>query len=267
MNNRLSQLTCPACGAPVQTQMRAGQQFSCAACGSALVLSDWTPDGSIVCGECGVENDSQGKFCRSCHAVLQAGCPYCYTLNPLSAERCRKCGVDLSRSWSRQRSWLEDKRQHDRNRQEALRQAQIEGRKAELERLFVQLDDPANHPMAVFCLQQIGTEAVEGLLGLLKDDDPDARYGAAHTLGLIGDKRAIPGLTGALQDPDPAVRFWSAAALGRLRAETAIPALARLLGDKSKEVRTAAGEALEHIGTPEATEALQKGSRGWRLFG
>ena len=267
MSTPLQQLYCPACGAPVQAQLRAGEQITCPACASVLVLSDWTADGEIVCSDCGVANNSQGKFCVQCHAILQAGCPYCYMLNPLSAERCRKCGVDLRRSWSRQRSWLEDKRQHDRQRQEALRLAQLDGRKAELERLFVQLDDPQSHPMAIYCLQQIGGEAVEGLVKLLRDDDPDARYGAAHTLGLIGESRAVPALISALQDPEPAVRFWSAAALGRLHARSAVQALAQLLEDKDKEVRSAAEEALAHIGGPEAEQALAQARRSsWWPF-
>jgi HEAT repeat protein len=60
------------------------------------------------------------------------------------------------------------------------------------------LDEPANHPFAVYCLNQLGSEAVEPLMNLLRtDDDPDARFGAAHALGGIGDPKAIPALMDA----------------------------------------------------------------------
>ena len=261
-------LNCPACGAPVNPGLQTGQQFTCAACGSVLVLSDWTETGGLVCRNCGAENDRQSKFCISCRQALQAGCPMCYTLNSLAAQRCSKCGVDLQRAWGRQSNWLADKQRYDAQRREALERAKVEGRKAEIERLLLQLDDPQNHPLAIFCLQQIGTEAVPGLIGLLKDDDPDARYGAAHTLGLIGGQQATPALIAALDDPEPEVRFWTAAALGRLRAAEAVPALVQLLDDPEKSVRTSAAEALERINTPEAQVALRKNNKsGWWPFG
>jgi hypothetical protein len=222
--------------------------FTCTACGSTLVLSDFAQDGSLVCRECGCLNDSASRFCQQCRQPLVAGCPMCYTLNSRSALRCKQCGVDLQRAWERQAAWSAEKQRHDQERQAALKEAAVQSRKQELQRLLVQLNEPENHPIATFCLQAIGADAVEGLIDtLLHSSDPDARYGAAHTLGLIRDGRAVPALLKALGDSEPEVRFWSAAALGSLKAEEAVPALQRLKKDPSKQVRLAAEEALEHI--------------------
>ncbi len=226
-------LSCPACGAPVEASALSGTVFTCPACGSSLALTDWSEDGSILCRECGTPNSAQARYCVQCKAQLQAGCPMCYTLNSLSAAR----------------------------------RAQVESRRFELERLLLQIEDPENHPMAIFYLEQYGAEAVEGLLRQLQSEDVDARYGAAHTLGQIGDPRVIRPLITALQDAESEVRFWAAAALGKLKAGAAAPGLAKLLRDPSKEVRLAAQEALEHIATPEAHQALEKTRKpGWRPF-
>lgn len=244
---KVEALACPACGAPIDIQPAPYRAFDCPACGSGLMLTDFTAGGALVCETCSAVNDPTERYCSACGAALQAGCPYCYALNPIAAARCANCGVDLERAWKRQRSWLDQKQAYDSERREATRRAIQESRRSEIERLLVQLDEPQNHPMAIFCLQQYGKDAVEGLLAALSDPDPDARYGAAHALGLIGDSRAIPVLIRCLQDPEPAVRFWSADALGRLGAESAIDALNRLRKDRSKPVRDKAAEALRAI--------------------
>lgn len=255
---KLEAFACPACGAPIEIQPSPYHRFNCPACGSGLMLTDFTAAGAIVCENCTAVNDPTERFCTACHAALQAGCPYCYALNPLDAFRCSKCGVDLQRAWSQQRSWLHQKQSYDSERRETTRRALLESRRSEIERLLVQLDEPQNHPMAIFCLQQYGQEAVEGLLSALTDPDPDARYGAAHTLGLIGDQRAIPALINALKDKEPAVRFWSADALGRLGAVLAVDALALLRKDPSRSVRDQAAAALRRIDTPEAISVLKR---------
>ncbi|MFM8323143.1 MAG: HEAT repeat domain-containing protein [Chloroflexota bacterium] len=261
-------LNCPACGAPVPPGVNVKSIFTCHACGSTLVLSDWTGAGSVLCRACGAPNDAGSKYCLSCKRALQAACPMCYTLNPLSAARCKRCGVDLPRAWKRQNNWLADKQRHDQERLQAIQQAQLDTRRFEIDRLLVQLDEPENHPMAIFQLQRYGDEAVDGLLGQLHSPDPDARYGAAHALGLIGDPAAVAPLTGLLEDPEAEVRFWACAALGRLKAAQAVEALGSRLRDASKHVRLAAQEALERIDTPHAREALQRGKKSsWWPFG
>jgi hypothetical protein len=222
------------------------------------MLTDFTGDGFLVCDRCGKVNGPTERFCIECQAALQAGCPYCYELNPMDAARCSRCGVDLQRAWGQQRSWLDAKSSHDAERREATRQAILNGRRDEIERLLVQLDEPQNHPLAVFCLQQYGEEALGGLLKAITSPDPDARYGAAHTLGLIGARQAIPALVNALNDPEPAVRFWAANSLGSMKAAEAVQALFRLRKDKSKSVREKAFEALKAIGTTESMTALKK---------
>jgi HEAT repeat protein len=122
-------------------------------------------------------------------------------------------------------------------------------RQAKIERLLQDLDEPSQHAYAIYCLREYGSEAVEPLIALLTDDDPDARFGAAHTLGLIGDTRAIPALVQALSDPEPAVRWWAAEALGKMRAVEAKPALAKLVKDKHRGVREHAAVVLKNLDT------------------
>jgi hypothetical protein len=208
------------------------------------MLTDFTGDGFLVCDRCGKVNGPTERFCIECQAALQAGCPYCYELNPMDAARCSRCGVDLQRAWGQQRSWLDAKSSHDAERREATRQAILNGRRDEIERLLVQ--------------QQYGEEALGGLLKAITSPDPDARYGAAHTLGLIGARQAIPALVNALNDPEPAVRFWAANSLGSMKATEAVQALFHLRKDKSKSVREKAFEALKAIGTTESMTALKK---------
>lgn len=245
---KLETLNCPSCGAPLEIHPKPYQQFTCPACQSTLMLTDFDQRGAVVCESCGTANDPTALFCAHCNAALQAGCPYCYQMNPVDTLRCAKCGIDLQRAWAQQRSWLDRKNTYDSERREATRQAILNGRRAEIRRLLIQLDEPENHPLAVYCLQQYGEEAVEGLIGALSSNDPDARYGAAHTLGLIGDRRAVPALIAALADPEPAVRFWAADALGRMHASQAAPALAKLKKDKVKAVREKVESVLESLG-------------------
>ncbi len=231
------------------------------------MLTDWTDEGQVICDQCGAVNSSESKFCERCATILQSGCPFCYTLNDLDADSCRRCGANLHVAWERQRSWLSDKQRHDAERRATLQQAIEQSQKGEISRLLVQLEEPENHPMAIFCLQQYGASAVEGLIQALRSPDVDARYGAAHTLGMIGDTLAIPALTDALADSEPAVRYWAVDALARLRAEAAIPALAGMFKDKSKNVRERAALALEQIGTPAARQALEKAQKSsWWPF-
>ena len=264
---KIDLLCCPSCGSPLGESYTPYQQFKCPSCGSMLVLTDWTDDGQVICDKCGAVNSSESKFCERCATILQSGCPFCYTLNDLDATICRRCNANLRTAWERQRSWLSEKQQHDAERRAALQQAMEHSQKVEISHLLVQLEEPENHPMAIFCLRQYGASAVEGLIQALRSPDVDARYGAAHTLGMIGDTRAIPALTAALIDSEPAVRYWAVDALAKLRAEAAIPAVAGMLKDKSKNVRERAALALEQIDTPAAHQALEKAQKSsWWPF-
>jgi HEAT repeat protein len=260
-------ICCPSCGSSLGESYTPYQQFKCPSCGSMLVFTDWTDEGQVICDKCGTVNSSESKFCSRCATILQSGCPFCYTLNDLDAAACRRCGANLHTAWERQRSWLSDKLRHDTERRAALKQAMEKSQKNEINHLLVQLEEPDNHPMAIFCLQQFGASAVDGLIQALRSPDVDARYGAAHTLGMIGDTRAAPALIAALGDPEAAVRYWAVDALGKLRAEAAIPALAGMFKDRSKNVRERAALALEQIGTPAALKALEKAQQSsWWPF-
>ena len=254
---KVEALNCPSCGTPLGKNLKPGKRMVCPACDSALIVSDWTVEGEIACRKCGRVCDGAHRYCLGCGALLRAGCPFCYTLNQVSAKRCRTCGANLQQAWDRQREWLAGRRSFDEQRKAVWEKADATDRAARLNRLLLQLDDPQNHPMAIFCLQQIGSEAVKGLIEQLDNDDPDARYGAAHALGMIGDRRAIPALLQSLEDPEASVRYWAAEALGRLRAEEAITALIEMLRDPSRGVREAAMEALRKITKAKAAQSMK----------
>jgi HEAT repeat protein len=82
---------------------------------------------------------------------------------------------------------------------------------------------------------------------LRADLDPDARYGAARALGMLGDDRAIPTLIEALSDPEPAVRYWAIDALVILGAVGSGETIRDLYHDPFKWVRERAKQALRQL--------------------
>lgn len=263
---KVDALTCPACGARCHGSSQTNQPFVCETCGSTLVLTDLLSADQVLCPACGTRNQIDTRFCAQCGATLKTACPFCLTENRSDAVHCRTCGANLQQAWQRKRAWLEKKRQFDQRRQIAECQAEEAGHQAELKRLITDLDEPYKHPLAIYCLQRLGERAVEALIVTLRDDDPDARFGAARTLGLIGDTRAVPALVQALADTEPAVRYWSVDALGRLGANDAAHAIGALLSDLHDGVAGHAAEVLQQLGTPEAEAILHK-KRKRGLFG
>src|SRR5262245_56751688 len=89
---------------------------------------------------------------------------------------------------------------------------------------------------AVQALRRLGPTAVPELIGALKDEEWQARTGAAVALGLIGPeaKAAVPALIEALLEEDKYLRGQAATALGRLgpEARAAVPALTEALQDE-----------------------------------
>ncbi len=247
---KLNPLNCPTCGSPLDANIHPNQPFNCPACGSAIVMTDWTETGQLICAKCGTVNGSTNKYCDACGAILQAGCPFCYTQNSITAINCKKCGANLQRAWSRQQTWLAQNEKHEVERKEALQKAS-ESQADYLRRLLLQLNEPENHPAAIPGIRVFGKEAVEPLIELLTSEDPDARFGAAKALGDIGDKRAIPGLINALNDPEGAVRFWAIDALGKLKAREAMEAIRKLLKDKQQNIRDLANEVIDELNKPQ----------------
>jgi len=243
----INRLRCPACGATAPTGVKPNEQFRCPSCGSVLVLADTNPADQVLCARCHTINDATNRYCANCGGGLQINCPFCYTPNETNATFCVRCGANIQKALKQKVDWLARKKQNDLERRAALEQAQARERQANLDDLLEKLDEPSQHAFAIYCLREYGTDAVEPLIGLLTDDDPDARFGAAHTLGLIGDARATPHLIQALSDPEPAVRWWAADALGKLRAAEAIAPIQKLLKDKHSGVRQHAAAVLKQL--------------------
>ncbi len=241
---KLELLNCPACNFTLGETVNPNHPFKCPACGSTIVMTDWTKTGQLICQACDAVNAGFNKFCEACGVVLQVGCPFCYTMNSVAAIHCKKCGANLQRAWQRQTTWLEEKEKHDLERKHAL-QAAARSQEAYLERLLLQLDDPSNHPTAIPSIRMFGPEAVEALIKLLTNADPDARFGAAIALGEIGDQRALPGLVKALKDPQAPVRYWALDALGKLRAGETVDEIRPLLKDKHPSIKKLAKEIIK----------------------
>ena len=257
---KLNLLNCPACNSPLDANINPNQPFNCPSCGSAIVLTDWTETGQLICAKCYTINVSANRFCDACGATLQAGCPFCYTQNGVTAVNCKKCGANLQRAWKRQQAWLTQNEKHEMERKEALQKAAA-SQADYLRRLLLQLNEPENHPAAIPGIRIFGRDAVEPLINLLTSEDPDARFGAAKALGDIGDPRAVPGLINALNDPEGVVRFWALDALGKLKADETVEAIGKLLQDKRESIKNLAREVLIQIGTPNAMQILKQQSK------
>jgi predicted nucleic acid-binding Zn ribbon protein len=261
---KVNELSCPTCGAPAPETLAPNQQYKCSACGSILVLTDLTPSDQVMCPQCKTLNADDRRFCTQCGATLKVYCPFCYVSNDAGDTHCRSCGANLRTARQRKKAWLAEERVSHAERIAAWKQAEAESRKRRLEKLLDDLDEPENHPMALYCINQFGSEAVEPLVKVLRtDSDPDARFGAAHALGSIGDPRAVPALIDALSDSEPAVRYWAVDALDKLHAQAAVEAIGNLLQDHHKGVRERAAEALKQIGGPQAAQVLKDKRKRW----
>lgn len=257
---KVNLLNCPACNSPLDSDLSLGKPCKCPACGSTLVLTEWTKTDQIPCTQCGAVNASTNQFCEVCNTALQTACPFCYTQNSVTSVNCKHCGANLQRARKRREDWIE---RREKARHEVVQKA-AEGEAAYLGKLLLQLNEPANHRGAIPGIRIFGKEAVEPLIELLTSADPDARFGAAKALGDIGDRTAILGLIHALNDPEGAVRFWALDALGKLKAEEAVEAIGNLLQDKHESIKKLAKEVLMQIGTSEARRVLmQRGKLKW----
>ncbi len=103
-------------------------------------------------------------------------------------------------------------------------------------------------------LAEAGADAVETLVGRLKDDDSVVRVWAAQALGEIKDARAVEPLIAALQncDSDFVRREVATAlmALGAIKDLRVMRSLINMLADEQAQNRLFAAKALSAIGTP-----------------
>jgi HEAT repeat protein len=105
-------------------------------------------------------------------------------------------------------------------------------------------------------LIEIGKPAVEPLIEILNDENPDVRSKVVYILGKIKDPRAVEPLIEALKDKDSGVRWVAATALGRLRDPRAVEPLVEALKDENRRVRAEAAEVLGELKDLRAVEPL-----------
>jgi len=259
---KIEQLNCPSCGASISGDFSTNQQFECSSCGSLLMLSDLATEETIFCPHCRTINGSDKRFCSNCGEKLRIKCIMCHAENRIDAVHCANCGVDIQRAMAKQRAMLAQRQQMVKERRQAFREKEARQKEEKLQRLLDALDEPENHDLALYQLNQMGLDAVNPLIEtLLNDDDPDARYGSARALGQICSEkeikglikgRAIKALVKSLGDSEPAVRFWSAEALGKFRGtqgKMGIEPLTVLLKDPHEGVRLQAQRSLQQINT------------------
>src|SRR6185436_10923242 len=122
-------------------------------------------------------------------------------------------------------------------------------------------------------------ELLQHLLGMLSDDDPQARRTAAITLGWLKEPRAVRPLLELLLEPelqehvrislvaplihDPSVevRAEAVTAIGRLGDEDAVMLLFELLGDERELIQERAMAALAQLEPERVSPLLLQGLR------
>jgi HEAT repeat protein len=127
----------------------------------------------------------------------------------------------------------------------------------------------ADRETAALALGGFGADAIEPLVSLLEEENPDTRWWAARALAEIGGPESVPPLLDALTDPHRDVRACAALALGRLGDGSAAPALASRLTDDSAFVADIAADALSMLGEPAVpilAERLEDSSAHARLL-
>lgn len=114
--------------------------------------------------------------------------------------------------------------------------------------MALRTDDRRAHTLVVDDLVRMGTAAVEPLLSVLDDPNPNVRAGAARALGKIGDLQALGSLIFRLRyDPEPEVRKSAVWAL-QMGGEHAVSALVETLRDPDEWVRFGAVIVLSKLG-------------------
>lgn len=106
---------------------------------------------------------------------------------------------------------------------------------------------PTRHA-AMSALEELGSQAIPGLLRLAAASGPATQRNAVEMLGWIGDPAALDGLLVALESENPEVRAQAAWSLGELGQPEAREALAQAAAsDSNAEVRLHATQALTRL--------------------
>ena len=99
-----------------------------------------------------------------------------------------------------------------------------------------------------FALMRLGDVAIDPLVDLLQDADPNVRHHAAHTLGKIGNPLVIDDLVGVLQDSSATVVHKTVYALGQIGDARAVGGLVSILGHPNADVQTNLVKTLTDFG-------------------
>lgn len=117
---------------------------------------------------------------------------------------------------------------------------------------------------AIWALGQISTSsALNPIIPLLTDADPEIRAQAAKVLGDRHFAAAYDGLVKAVVDPSPRVQFFAAMGLSKLGRKEAVPSIVDLLranNDKDPYLRHAGVMALTALGDRDSLAAAAKDS-------
>lgn len=115
--------------------------------------------------------------------------------------------------------------------------------------------EPGVREVLTWALAQHGGAAVDPVVALVGEDDPEVRHQVAHVLGKLADAGALGVVVRLLSDPDARVAAKAAFALGRIGGPDAVAALAGVLGEGAVARRTAVVDALGVLGA-DAVPAL-----------
>mgnify|MGYP000922302039 FL=1 len=126
------------------------------------------------------------------------------------------------------------------------------GSEIAVEPLIETLKDETARVSAIKALGEIaGAGAVDCLITMLHDKDPEVRSAASTSLGQIKDPKALDELTKALEeDSDVNVRRLASIAIGEIGDERSVPVLIKKLDDKFLNVATSSADGLVKIGIP-----------------
>lgn len=112
---------------------------------------------------------------------------------------------------------------------------------------------------AVHMLGIIGSdEAIQVLLGLLRDEESYIRLAAITALGWNGSEKAVPALREALGDSDVDISWRAAEALGKIKSRDAVSALCEATQDPRERIRIVAAWGLGNIASKEAIPVLME---------